>query len=130
MKKLKLTLLSVFALVGIAMSVPAYVSAAPPPPPVEPTQSIQDGLNSVDSSNPATRRPLSERIREVVNVILFVLGAIAVIMIIIGGIRYVVSAGDSGAITGAKNTILYAVIGLVVALLAFAIVNFVVNSLK
>jgi hypothetical protein len=126
MKKLKLTLLSLFALVGIAMSVPAYVGAAP----IDPTKSIQDGLNSVDSSDPTKRKPLSERIRQVVNVILFVLGAIAVIMIIIGGIRYVVSAGDSSAITGAKNTILYAVIGLVVALLAFAIVNFVVNSLK
>lgn len=129
MKKLKLTLFSLFALVGIAFSVPAYVNAAPAPP-VEPTDSIQGGLNAVDSSDPAKRKSLQERIRQVVNVILFVLGAIAVIMIIIGGIRYVVSAGDSSAITGAKNTILYAVIGLVVAILAFAIVNFVVNSLK
>lgn len=64
----------------------------------------------------------------VVNVLLFVIGLISVIMIIIGGIMYSTSAGDSGAITKAKNTILYAVIGLVVALLAFAIVNWVVGQ--
>lgn len=65
-------------------------------------------------------------IATIVNVLLFIVGAIAVIMIIIGGITYAVSAGDSGQITKAKNTILYAVIGLIVAFLAFAIVNFVV----
>ena len=47
-------------------------------------------------------------------------------MMIIGGIRYVISNGDSSQITSAKNTIMYAVIGLVVALLAYAIVNFIV----
>lgn len=67
-------------------------------------------------------------IKEVVKVLLFVLGAIAVIMIVVGGIRYAVSGGDSGAVTSAKNTILYAVIGLVVALLAYAIVNFVLTA--
>lgn len=65
----------------------------------------------------------------VVNTLLFVIGIISVIMIIIGGIMYTTSAGDSGAVTKAKNTILYAVIGLVVALLAFAIVNWVVSQL-
>jgi multisubunit Na+/H+ antiporter MnhB subunit len=59
---------------------------------------------------------------------LFILGAIAVIMIVIGGIRYTTSNGDSGSIKSAKDTILYAVVGLVVAMLAYAIVNFVVQS--
>lgn len=62
----------------------------------------------------------------VTNVLLFIIGAIAVIMLIIGGIRYVVSGGDSAAVTSAKNTILYAVVGIVVAILAYALVNFVV----
>ena len=66
--------------------------------------------------------------KTIVNVLLFIIGAIAVIMLIIGGIRYVVSGGDSGAVTSAKNTILYAVVGIVVALLAYAIVNFVLGS--
>jgi hypothetical protein len=66
--------------------------------------------------------------RIVTNVLLFIIGAIAVIMLIIGGIRYVVSGGDSSAVTSAKNTILYAVVGIVVALLAYALVNFVIGS--
>ena len=66
-------------------------------------------------------------IKTIVNVLLFIIGAISVIMIIIGGIMYTTSAGDSGQITKAKNTIMYAVIGLVIAFLAFAIVNFVIS---
>ena len=64
----------------------------------------------------------------ITNVLLFLIGAISVIMLIVGGIRYVLSGGDSTAVTAAKNTILYAVIGIIVALLAYAIVNFVVTS--
>ncbi len=67
--------------------------------------------------------------KTITNVLLFVIGAISVIMLIIGGIRYTTSNGDSGAITTAKNTILYAVIGIVIALLAYALVNFVITSL-
>jgi len=66
--------------------------------------------------------------RTITNVMLYVIGAISVIMLIIGGIRYTISNGDSGAITNAKNTILYAVIGIVVAILAYALVNFVITS--
>jgi multisubunit Na+/H+ antiporter MnhB subunit len=66
----------------------------------------------------------------VINILLFVIGAISVVMLIVGGIRYTISAGDSNAVTGAKNTILYAVIGLVVAFLAYAIVNWVLGSLQ
>lgn len=65
----------------------------------------------------------------IVNILLYIIGAIAVIMLIIGGIRYVTSGGDSSAVTAAKNTILYAIIGIIVALLAYAIVNFVLTSL-
>jgi multisubunit Na+/H+ antiporter MnhB subunit len=61
-------------------------------------------------------------------VLLFIIGAISVIMLIIGGIRYVVSGGDSSAVTSAKNTILYAIVGIIVALLAYALVNFVLTS--
>ena len=66
-------------------------------------------------------------IKVIVNSLLFLLGAVSVFAIIIGGITYTTSAGESGHVTKAKNTILYAVIGLVVAFLAFAIVNYVVN---
>lgn len=62
------------------------------------------------------------------SVLLFIVGAIAVIMIVIGGLRYVVSGGDASQVQAAKNTILYALVGVIIAILAYAAVNFVVNS--
>lgn len=64
----------------------------------------------------------------ITNVMLFIIGAVSVIMIIIGGLRYILSGGDSGAVTSAKNTILYAIVGIIVALLAYAIVQFVIGA--
>ncbi len=73
---------------------------------------------------------LPEIIANVLNVLLVIIGVAAVVMLIIGGIRFVVSQGDPSAIEGARNTILYAVIGIVVAFLAWAAVNFVVGRLE
>ena len=67
--------------------------------------------------------------KQITNTILYIVGIIAVIMLIIGGIKYVVSGGDAKKVTDAKNTVLYAIIGLVIAFLAFAIVNFVIAAL-
>lgn len=72
-------------------------------------------------------RDVNGVIQIIVNVLLFVVGLISVIMIIVGGIKYSVSGGDSGSVSSAKNTILYAVIGLVAAFLAYAIVYWVLN---
>ncbi len=66
---------------------------------------------------------------QLTNVALYIVGAISVIMLIWGGLRYILSGGDNKKITDAKNTILYAIIGLVIAILAFAIVNFVLNAI-
>lgn len=65
--------------------------------------------------------------KAIINILLYLLGIIAVIMIIVGGIRYTTSAGDASRIKAAKDTITYSVVGLIVALLAFAIVNFIVD---
>jgi hypothetical protein len=72
----------------------------------------------------------SKFIQTIINTLLFIIGAISVIMIIVGGIRYVLSNGNSSQINSAKDTVLYAVIGLIVALLAYAIVGFVINQFK
>jgi hypothetical protein len=66
----------------------------------------------------------------VANTLIFLVGAVAVIYLIIGGLRYVVSSGDSKAVESAKNTILYAIIGIVVAVISFALVQFVINALN
>lgn len=68
-------------------------------------------------------------IAAVVNILSLLVGIIAVIMIIVGGFRYVTSGGDSGTLTTAKNTIIYAIIGLVVVAFAQAIVQFVLKKL-
>lgn len=66
--------------------------------------------------------------KTIADTLLFILGIVSVIMIIIGGFRYVLSAGDAAAIKSAKNTVFYAVIGLAIALLSFTIVNFVIGK--
>ena len=65
---------------------------------------------------------------QITTILLFIIGAVAVIMLIIGGLRYVVSAGDASKVQEAKNTILYALVGIVVAILAYAAVNFVIST--
>lgn len=70
---------------------------------------------------------LQTNIKNITNTLLLAVGVISVIMIIIGGIRYALSGGDENGVKSAKDTILYAVIGVVVSLLAYAIVNFVIG---
>ena len=71
---------------------------------------------------------LMDTVLVIINVILAVLGIVTVLMIILGGVNYTTSQGDPTKAAKAKNTILYGVIGLVIALLAFAVVNFVLTE--
>ena len=66
-------------------------------------------------------------IKTVINIFSAVVGAVSVIMIIVGGFRYITSGGDSNNVSGAKNTILYAVVGLVIVAIAQIIVQFVLE---
>jgi hypothetical protein len=66
----------------------------------------------------------------ITNTALYVIGAISVAMLVWGGLRYIISGGDSKKITDAKNTILYALLGLIIAFFAYAIVNFVLNAIN
>ncbi|HEX3081687.1 MAG TPA: hypothetical protein VHQ86_00365 [Candidatus Saccharimonadia bacterium] len=69
-------------------------------------------------------------LKSAANVLTFLVGSVSVLMIIYGGFRYVISRGDSSQIKVAKDTILYAVVGVIVAIVAFAIVNFVATVIK
>jgi hypothetical protein len=84
----------------------------------------------LSASDPCSATDLNSTIRTIINGITFVVGLIAVIMIIIGGIFYAISAGDPGKVKKAKDTIMYGIIGLIVALLAFAIINFVLQMVQ
>lgn len=87
---------------------------------------IQKGA---DSTGQKDSRSAGDLAKDFVNIMLFAVGILAVIMLIWGGIRYVLSGGDSGAVSSAKKTILYAGVGLIVAILAYAIVNFVITTI-
>lgn len=73
---------------------------------------------------------INDLVVTIINIFTWVVGVVAVIMIIIAGFRYVVSGGDSGSVGGAKNTIIYAIVGLIVVILAQVIVRFVVQNIN
>ena len=115
--------------VGVIAATPMVASASP-------ADDVRGGIEAAGDSSDKDCGPAGEKrkctlgdsVKTITNVLLFIIGAVAVIMIILGGIRYTTSNGDSNQVTAAKNTILYAVIGLVVALLAYAIIGFVINQ--
>jgi hypothetical protein len=72
---------------------------------------------------------VKDTVASIIKILFFFVGIVAVVMVLIGGFRYITSNGDSNQITSAKNTIIYALIGLVVAVLAQAVVAFVFNRL-
>ena len=78
-----------------------------------------------DKSSQTDATPL---IQSVINILLYIVLVVSVIMIIVGGMRYMLSAGDSGKVTSAKNTVVYAVVGLIVAVFSWVIVNLVVQQ--
>jgi hypothetical protein len=127
MNRIKTALVSIAAVFAFAavpvLAVGTTVQAQTP------KAEICKGINNGATCNQSGTNNLSGYIGNIVNILLFIIGAVAVIMIIIGGLRYVLSGGDSSSIKSAKDTILYAVIGLIVAISAYAIVNFVVLKL-
>jgi hypothetical protein len=70
----------------------------------------------------------NDLLAKIVNIISAIVGVIAVIMIIVGGFKYITSGGDSNNVSGAKNTIIYAIIGLIIVALAQVIVHFVLTQ--
>ena len=113
-----------FALVATTLFVPVASVGA-----VSGGNSAQNGINSAKGDGvPSTLFGDGSIFTTVVNILLFIIGAICVIMLIWGGIRYTTSAGNAASVTAAKNTIMYAIIGLIIAFLAFAIVNWVLGE--
>ena len=92
--------------------------------------SVKDGIEAAKTEDmPAELMGNGGVVESVTSTILYILGFLSVIMLIIGGVKYAMSAGDAKAVTDAKNTILYALIGLVIAILSYSIVKFVIGLL-
>jgi len=93
---------------------------------------LKSGSNlSTDCSNADVTTGSSriqDLIKDAINIFSVIVGIVAVIMIIYGGFRYITSGGDSGAVSGAKNTIIYAIVGLIIVALAQFIVQFVLSK--
>lgn len=90
---------------------------------------VKKGADMTNSGGSA-KQDLPDVITTIINVMLFIAGALAVIMIIYGGIRYITAHGDEKQVKVAKDTIVYSVVGLIIAILAYALVTFIFNSFK
>ncbi|MDR2336834.1 MAG: pilin [Candidatus Nomurabacteria bacterium] len=92
---------------------------------------LQDGANAARGDGiPATLFDEGGVFTQITNTILVIVGIISVFMLIFGGLRYILSGGDSKKVVDAKNTIMYAIIGLIIVMLSYAIVNFVIKTLE
>jgi len=127
----KAILVSALLFSGITAFTPALVSA-------DTTVNIDnkvkcgsniDGLSGggCNSNVSGSSNKLEDLIRTIINVFSVIVGSVSVIMIIIGGFRYITSGGDSNNVGGAKNTILYAIVGLIIVAFAQVIVQFVLQ---
>ena len=117
MNKLKVMIAGVLAMTVLAFATVPVANAQ---------YTLRNGAEAAKGEGAADgiNRP-NDLVKNVVNGILYFVGILSVVMLIWGGILYTTSSGDSSKVTTAKNTIMYAVIGLVIAIFAYAIVNFV-----
>lgn len=131
MKLISLLLAIIGTWAVLALGQPAPAAAA------NVTKEIQTGLcagsnlnltGKCTKSTDNTTEKLNRFIRRIINILSAIVGVVAVIMIIVGGFRYITSGGNDTSVTGAKNTILYAIIGLVIVALAQVIVHFVLGK--
>ena len=121
----------------IAAIVLAFLSVIPAPTAMAAqdlfTQACSGAADSAVCKSKAegtNRQDAATKVGNVINIILLILGIMAVIMIIYGGFRYVLSNGDEAGVKSGRNTILYAVIGLIVAIMSYGIVSFVISRLQ
>jgi hypothetical protein len=125
-KKIALTL-SAFALVAGFVVAPVAVSAQS-----NVSQSVCQGFQATGggecTDDGSDENSFAGLAKKIINIFSVVVGSVSVIMIIIGGFRYIISGGDSSGVSGAKNTILYAIVGLVIVLFAQVIVRFVLSN--
>lgn len=114
---------------AVALNAPAYADCGSDG--FDPANPLQSGANCAQANGTSNNLFAQGGVfQTVANTLVFLVGAVSVIFLIIGGLRYVISQGDKNNVTAAKDTILYAVIGIVVAVVSFALVNFVINALS
>lgn len=118
-------LITVILLVAAFISASTYLSANAST--VDEVQRGVSGAGGGGDENKGSR--VTDTIKIITNTLLFIVGVAAVIMIVVAGLRLVTANGDANTVSQAKNTIIYAIIGIIVAALAYAIVNFIINQI-
>lgn len=126
MKKLFLSIFTSIFIIGFSVTTPLLASTAM----AIGEGGAPSGINAARGDNVPSNLANGDQsiVRRVINLMLYGVGALSVIMLIFGGFRYIVSGGKKESVTNAKNTILYAIIGLLISLFAYAIINFVVST--
>ncbi len=128
MSKIKIKIaLAISALFSVLAFAPAFVAADCSNPQTTQEQ-IQCGATDAAGGKSTSSSNLDSTVKTVINLLSIIVGIVAVIMIIIAGFKYITSAGDSNKVTSAKNTLLYALIGLVIVALAQTIAHFALNE--
>lgn len=123
----KLILVTIMAVAMVFMQSTAVSAASSCPSSNDAKGQVLSGIGETGSNCDSSS--VYTTIKTAVNVLSFLAGAIAVIMIVVAGVKFVTSGGESNAVSSAKNTLVYAIIGLVVVALAQAIVHFVLNAI-
>ena len=140
-KKISSLLLNIIAILSLGLT-PLLVSAGFASAAFNPGESARQGSegnnpgcatgaldsDSKECATPTDKKSLPDIIAFIINVFSWIIGAVSVIMIIYGGFRYITSGGDSNGVKAGKDTILYAIIGLIIVALAQVIVNFVLDK--
>ena len=125
MKRIKYLILTLGLIAGFGLAIVPSVAWSTDSP-LDASCAEAPAKNTAVCKNRKTDK-FPKIVGQIVNALLYVLGAVAVIVIIIAGILFATSSGDPALITKAKNTLLYAVVGLIVAIMAYAIVNYVIK---
>ncbi len=127
--KKALLLISLITSLLIPAGLPALASAAIDE---KARDAACEGLGAAgsDCDDEFAAKPINDIVVTVVNILSFIVGAVAVIMIIVAGFKYVTSGGDSNSISGAKSTLLYAIVGLIIVAMAQFLVKFVFDRVS
>jgi hypothetical protein len=132
MKKLTIFIATLSVLIFGVPAVALAAAGPSAPSPSSPKSAVCEGIGITDGSNSCDAKSSSKTLNNTLKVIIggisLVVGVIAVIMLFIGGLKYITSTGDAAKVTSAKDTILYAIIGLVVVALAQVIVRFTLKT--
>ncbi len=131
MKRFKLLLASLWValplfLTGVALAAETIDTSSPQASACQASNGHWDGTKCTSVTG---AKDIGSVLTSVTKTLIFIVGAISVIMIIIGGLRYVLSGGDSAGVKSAKDTVLYAIVGVIVAFIAYGIVTFVITRI-